>query len=175
MPNINSQVSFEFTGLEDFLDVLKALPDHMAANVNKKAVAKAGAHLRDEMKRRVPVDTGLTKIAMGVFHKKSDKKSAVYGVGPYRRVFAMRASKSRYRKGKKSEGAKKIKRFYVARWLEFGTVKMRPRPFLRPAFDATKNECQRIIAVELGKGLEAEATKLASKFGAHRKQTRRRR
>ena len=175
MPNINSSVSFEFTGLEAFLDVLKQLPDSMAANVNKKAVAKAGARLRSEMQRRVPIDTGLTKLSIGFFHKNSDKKSSVYGVGPYRRVFAVSAGKSRYSKGKKSDGAKKIKRFYVARWIEFGTVKMRPRPFLRPAFDATQAECQRIIATELGQGLEAEAAKLASKLGAHKKQTRRRR
>jgi len=41
-----------------------------------------------------------------------------------------------------------------AHFLEFGTVKMAPHPFIRPAWDECKEEVKNNIAKELGKTIE---------------------
>jgi len=52
-----------------------------------------------------------------------------------------------------SEGWFKGDEFYGA-FVEFGTSKMPPHPFMRPAFDAEKKNAEQIIAAELRKGIE---------------------
>ena len=50
-------------------------------------------------------------------------------------------------------------RYFVARLLEFGTVKMPARPFLRPAVDAGGQEAVDALAANLSAGIERETAK----------------
>ena len=52
---------------------------------------------------------------------------------------------------------------FYARFVEFGTVKMAARPFLRPAFEAKKGEAVDAIKVYLERRIPAEVAKLAAK------------
>jgi HK97 gp10 family phage protein len=45
-------------------------------------------------------------------------------------------------------------------FLEYGTVKMSARPFMRPAFDETSDESMAILARELWAAIEANAPKV---------------
>lgn len=49
---------------------------------------------------------------------------------------------------------------------EFGTVNHGPQPFMRPAFDAHKEEAVNIVAKELGPEIERTATRLAKRRAA---------
>lgn len=40
-------------------------------------------------------------------------------------------------------------------YVEFGTIKMEAQPFMRPAIDAKKNECNKAIAENLQKQIKA--------------------
>lgn len=42
-------------------------------------------------------------------------------------------------------------------FLEFGTSKMEKKPFMRPAWDETKDQAMGIVEVEMGKALDAAA------------------
>ncbi len=46
---------------------------------------------------------------------------------------------------------------------EFGTVDQSPRPFMRPAWDATAGETLQIVAEELGTEIDKSAKRLARK------------
>lgn len=50
--------------------------------------------------------------------------------------------------------------------LEFGTVKMAPRPFMRPAWDSTKQEVLDSIEKELWQAISKAASRLAKKAEA---------
>ena len=48
------------------------------------------------------------------------------------------------------------------RYLEFGTVKMRPRPLLRAAFEAEKKRAVEVIKARLAQAIDEQARKLRS-------------
>jgi HK97 gp10 family phage protein len=54
----------------------------------------------------------------------------------------------------------------VARLLEGGTSRMRPHPFIRPAFDAKKNEALALFATELPRAVLRLQKKIARANGA---------
>jgi HK97 gp10 family phage protein len=47
------------------------------------------------------------------------------------------------------------------RYLEFGTVKMQPRPLLRAAFEAEKKRALEVIKTRLAQAIDEQARKLA--------------
>ena len=53
---------------------------------------------------------------------------------------------------------------FYARFVEFGTVKMAARPFMRPAFEAKKGEAVDAIKAYLERRIPEEVAKLAAKL-----------
>ena len=130
----------------DALDrLLKQLPEKVARNVLRGAVRKGAKVVEAEMRQRAPVGpTGNLKASItqrGV--KTKDKRMLTRRVGSF--------------KGGGLKG-------YHAHFIEFGTVKMAARPFLRPAWDQTKGEALKVMGKELGRGIEKAALKLAGPF-----------
>lgn len=127
-------------GAAELEKVLAQLPRQMGVRALFSALRKAANIIRDEAKSRVPVLTGTLKDNI-VTKKLPERRSnsATVIVGSNRKAFH-------------------------AHLIEFGTVKMTPRPFLRPAFDTKKHEALDKIGLELGKNIEREATKLSGKF-----------
>lgn len=70
------------------------------------------------------------------------------------------------RKAYPKSGKKTVTTPQVARLLEYGTAKMRPHPFIRPAFDSTKQQALTTFATELPKALLALQKRIAKKNGA---------
>ena len=64
---------------------------------------------------------------------------------------------------------------FWGQFLEFGTVNMPARPWLRPAFDATKGKAVDVIGKRLGKNVEKAAEKLAGSFATSGLKKKRRR
>lgn len=167
--------NFEIQGLKEFNKVLDQLPEQLAKKVYPRAVAKPAGQLRNELKRHTPKKTGLTRKAFGVFKKRTGNHySAVYGVGPYRRVRAVNRKK-------------RLKRHHLARWIEKGTKprkhrsgkftgSMPARPFIRRVADGfiQSGQAQRIMARELSISLAREAERSASQLGTRRRGRRRR-
>ena len=144
------------SGAQALDGVLKKLPERVARNVVRRAVTKGAKVIEEEMRARAPVGaTGNLKASIGQVGVKSrDKSKLTRTVG---------ALKGAGRKG------------FHAHLLEFGTVKMAARPFIRPAFDQTKGEALKVIGMELGKGVEKAARKLAGSFAKSGLKKRRRR
>ena len=127
--------------------VLKALPDKTRRNVTRGAVSKAARIVVKEMKARAPVGpTGNLKASIG--------QIGVRDPGPQKLTRQVGALKG---KGTRFKG-------YHAHLVEFGTSVAAPHPFIRPAWDATRNEALKVIGISLGKGVEKQALKLAGSF-----------
>lgn len=101
-------------------------PDKITAEIEKRAMdrlAKAGEIIAERARQNVPVKSGKLKASIRVTRLKGDPKQNI-------RVYAGNRLK---------DGP------FYAHMVEYGTVKMRARPFLRPALNASKAEIKSIV------------------------------
>jgi len=95
-------------------------PERITAEIEKKAMdrlEKAAEYVADAARSRVPVDTGRLRDTIRVTRLKGDPKLDI-------RVYA----------GSREKGGA-----FYAHMIEYGTVKMKAKPFLRPALNQAKS------------------------------------
>lgn len=116
-------------GLAELKKSFTELSDSMQRGILRTALRQAARPVVRAARALVPVDTGLTKKAIGtkVWLRKDSVATVMIGV----------------RRGK--EG----KRHFLTHLLELGTRNMRARPFLRPALDSQKNAAVEALAAAL--------------------------
>lgn len=132
-------------GLRQIADALNKLDKKVSTKIARKA-ARAGALLiRDEAKRRVPVDTGLLKqnIVVKKFRDRGEG-NVRYGIGLISSKAVYRDNKVNRRKGRVGQSYYRDKTFY-GHMVEFGTIKMKAKPFLRPAFETQKEKAVDVV------------------------------
>ena len=101
-------------------------PDKITAEIEKKAMdrlEKAGEVVAARARAGVPVRTGMLKNSIRVVRLKGDPKLDV-------RVYA----------GSREKGGA-----FYAHIIEFGSVKMKARPFMRPALNQSKGAIMSIM------------------------------
>lgn len=101
-------------------------PDRITAEIEKKAMdrlEKAGKVVADASRQKVPVDTGKLRDTIRVTRLPNDPKLDI-------RVYA----------GSREKGGA-----FYAYMIEYGTVKMGARPFLRPALNQSKSAIMGIM------------------------------
>jgi len=101
-------------------------PGAITIEVEKRAMdrlEKAGEVVADRARQNVPVQTGTLKDSIRVTRLKGDPKLNI-------RVYA----------GNRKKGGA-----FYAHMVEYGTVKMRARPYLRPALNAAKGQIMNIM------------------------------
>ncbi|MBD3838834.1 MAG: HK97 gp10 family phage protein [Epsilonproteobacteria bacterium] len=106
----------------DFLSIkmaLSSLSDRIQKNVMMGATRASARVVQKEAKRIVRVKTGNLKLSVLIQKEKIRQDGVVR--------YTVRTGR------KKHDG-------YYGRFLEFGTVNMAPKPFLRPAYEAKKDE-----------------------------------
>jgi HK97 gp10 family phage protein len=149
-------------GLRELSDALRQLPDRIARNALRQSVAAGAAVIRKDAQSRAPVASsplpsggpppGTLKRSVVTRYARelSNQVSQTYTVG-------VRHGKKYRKQGKKGTLSQDA---YYWRWVEFGTVKMRAQPFLRPAFEANKQLAVQVIAQYLAKRIPEEAATL---------------
>lgn len=138
----------EIKGLSELMRALQELPKAVEQKCLKVAVMTGANVIKRAAADLVVRRTGLVAKAVRIAFNK--KESA-----PGKSVFHVFVS----RKVK----VKREKRTYDAfywRFLEFGTVKMAAKPFMRPAFDSTSREAAEVIKGKLAERIEIEAARL---------------
>lgn len=152
-------------GLAELRAALRELPQRIARNALRGAVSAGAAVIRKEAKARAPLYTG--KVADGhpppgtlkraVYQKQINELSSltnqVFFVG-------VRHGKKYQKQGKKGD---KSQDAYYWRFVEFGTSNMAARPFMRPAFEAKKNEAVAAIKTYLTDRIAKEVAGLPKK------------
>lgn len=153
------------TGLKELQAALKELPDRIAKNVLRGAVNAGATLIKKEAANRAPVYTGPVSaghpppgtLKRSVYQKQirdlSNKVKQTFYVG-------VRKGKEFRKQGKSGNLSQDA---YYARFVEFGTAKMPAKPFLRPAFEAKKEEATNAIKAYLEKRIPEEVAKLAIK------------
>lgn len=119
-----SKVNVSFEGLDELRTRLESMAN--SEEIKQRALESSGEHLREAIAKSVPVRTGALKAAI----IKGEVQDGKILIGPSRQGPAFRAH-----------------------FVEFGTSKMRAKPFLRPTFEQEKDTVQKIMADEIRKGL----------------------
>ena len=137
-------------GLKELDRALAELPKATGKNVLRRVGRKAIGRVIEAARPLVPVDEGELRDSLGVSTRLSKRQQR-----QHRRAVA--------------EGKASVELFAGATALphahlvEFGTVKMQPQPFMRPAWDAEKDNVLQVIKDELGGEITAAAQRLARK------------
>lgn len=151
-------------GLDALKFALDQLPKRVANKHMRAAVASGARVIRDEAKAKAPVYTGevsqghpppgtLKRSIVSKFIKEqSSNARQVYYV-------TVRKGKQYQKQGKK--GTLSQDAFY-SHMVEFGTVKMAAKPFMRPAFDTKKDSAVSTIASTIQTRIIEEAAALRS-------------
>lgn len=149
--------SIKIAGAAEALRLLRRLPVELQEKALQGAVRAGAKVVYDAAKALAPEDTGRLKrnifLANG---RKSDVDAAtLIGV---RSPNAKQTARFKRRTGLPAS-ANPRDAFYW-RFLEFGTSKMRARPFMRPAFDQNKEAAANTIITALRAGIETAFRKL---------------
>ncbi|MBK5206122.1 MAG: HK97 gp10 family phage protein [Polaromonas sp.] len=142
----------QLTGFAELAKALRELPDRVARNGLRAAVNAGATVVKNQARKNAPVDTGLLK--KNIFQKQIREASS-----QYQQTFAVGVRQGHARN---KDGSKKELPYYW-RFMEFGTSKMPARPFLRPAFEAKKEEAVKRIKEKLDERIQKYARDLAKK------------
>lgn len=135
---------FKLNGLDELKSAMKSLPDKIRKRAVFKALLAAGRVVRDEARKKVLVLTepakyrrpGVLKRAISVRRSKIAARSRMQGVfiniRPLQSVLKKTKSVTK-RSALGAVGAKNPNDPFYWRFVEFGTRKMRARPFLAEA------------------------------------------
>lgn len=135
------RTEFDIQGAAEVERILKELAPEVASRIGDAGLRAGAKVIATEAKRLVPVDTGKLRdsIAVQVEKKRRDDDERLVVVGFKRPSSA------------------------IAHLVEFGTVKMAARPFMRPAADAKADEALNAIGRVMAAGTTREAAKAARK------------
>ena len=151
-------------GLAELAKALKALPAEIAGKNGgplRRAIGRAAVVIRDDARRRAPVDTGnLRDNIIAVRKRKSPQGTEGYFVEVRRKRRKYANTRANRRKGRVGKTYENLGEAYYGMFVELGTAKMPAQPFLRPAFESKKTEAVETFRVELAKGIEQAARKV---------------
>lgn len=133
------------------------MPERLQKSAERKGMVKASAVIRKAAKARAPKDSGLLKLSIGQKVKRYKRSGSVVGVVGARVDFAGKKVVSIRGSSKRLENAKPHK---YAHLVEFGTVRSRPRAFMRPAWYVKKGEAFQALSRSLRDTLRKEGVKV---------------
>ena len=143
-------LGMELLGSGRLVRKLQELGPRIEKKATRRAVREAGRPIVRAAKSKAPRETGLLRVSIGmaVRHYRGFGSASV--IGP-RTNF-----KSKKREKLSGSKARRAPHKY-AHLVEFGTVRSRARPFLRPAYDAGLRTAKRTIAEVLREELRKAA------------------
>jgi len=142
--------SVRVEGLKELDEALGKLPRATGKNVLRRIAIRSLAPVLSAAKDFVPVDEGHLKDSLKITTRLSRRQRSINA----REVAEGKASVQLY------AGASALPHAHL---VEFGTVNMPPQPFLRPAWDANKEDVLQLIKDELGEEITKAAARVARK------------
>jgi HK97 gp10 family phage protein len=157
--------TFKIEGLAELGKALRELPERVARNGLRVSVYAGAKVVRDEARARAPKaqqSLGPNQPPPGTLKRSVIMKHIPELSSPTRQTFfvTVRHGKKYRKQGKKGNLSQDA---WYWRFVEFGTRKMRARPFLRPALEAKRREAGQAMKDRLSERIEMEASKLSRK------------
>lgn len=121
-------VEVKFEGMDELIKAVEAL-GQKGSRIENEALREAGTYLAEEMKKEAPVRTGELRDSIKCSNVKTKQGQKYIEVGPDETTN------------------------WRAKFIEFGTIHIKPNPFMSRAYEKNKNRVQEIIAQKLKEGL----------------------
>jgi len=163
------EVKVELIGFHDLEKSLKGLDFRQRKNTLLRILTRGSAIIRNDMKSRVPVSTSKHYVyprANGQRKGKGQSKpSFEYNPGTLKKTIKTISTRAGRRSAdvfklvgvKADKGGRYVANdAFYALFIEFGTVNMRPQPFIRPAFDANKDKVNKLHSDLIAKEIQKE-------------------
>lgn len=157
---------YKIEGLRELGERLKSLPKEISGKAGGpllKALRKTAKTVQTKAKATVRKKTGtLADNIIIARDRNARKKGATEGVQVTVRYKAKgyKDNARNRRSGRVGGTYKNYGPLFYASFLEFGTSKMRPYPFMRPAFETSKGEMAATFRKELGNEIDKAVQKL---------------
>lgn len=156
--------SFRVEGLKGVIDTLKSLPPEVVskrggpvrAALRKAAVVIQKQEIENLQYIIAEPNKGSADQSTGLLEKNIVVSRSRLAGGQNGERMLVRIRKKTY----EGQGGKPVVTPQVARLLEYGSERNTPKPFIRPAFDAKKNEAVNVFVTETNKGIERIYKKL---------------
>jgi HK97 gp10 family phage protein len=171
-------VTVKVEGLRELGESMRGLSEAVNKKIARAATAAAAGVIKKAAQERVPVDTGALK--KGIVVKRippaETGRTSTHMVTVSSREMRKYVAKSRAAivelqgpiaprmvngklvRAKKLQGRKdsyeSFGKFFYAHFIEFGTVRMTAKPFMRPAFDMNKERAVEVMKTTLARGIE---------------------
>lgn len=157
--------TFKVEGLAELARALRELPEKVAKNGLRVSVYAGAKVVRDEARIRAPraaQSLGANQPPPGTLRRSVIMKQIPELSSLTRQTFfvTVRHGKKYRKQGKKGNLSQDA---WYWKFLEFGTSKMRARPFLRPALEAKRREAVQAMKDKLSERVELEAKALSKK------------
>jgi HK97 gp10 family phage protein len=154
--------TFKVEGLAELARALRELPEKVAKNGLRVSVYAGAKVVRDEARIRAPraaQSLGANQPPPGTLRRSVIMKQIPELSSLTRQTFfvTVRHGKKYRKQGKKGNLSQDA---WYWRFVEFGTRKMRARPFLRPALEAKRREAVQAMKDRLSERIELEAKNL---------------
>jgi HK97 gp10 family phage protein len=146
-------------GAKELEAALKQLPEEIAKKVATSAVMAGAKVVLEEARHTAPVG----QESKGRVRVRTTKKGNVVISNYGKLKLSLRAIKVRNSTHSVTVAVTVGKAFW-GMFQEFGTSKMRARPWFRPAFDASWPKALDVMGKSLGEGIERAAKRLAGPF-----------
>ncbi|ATG18035.1 hypothetical protein CO695_17645 [Providencia alcalifaciens] len=135
----------ELLNISQDLDLLSQAENH---KVLRQAVSEAAGMLRDEARAKAPKRTG--KLAKNIVSMtQRNRQQGTVSAGVY-----VRGSNQAGNNSDTTLKASDPRNAFYWRFLEYGTSKMAPKPFIRPAFDAKADEAANFAISKLNQAID---------------------
>lgn len=142
----------DFSGLQDLSEDLKALSKAENRKVMRDATRAAATIFKDEAVKRAPARTGKLKKNIVVITQRD--RSGNISSGVHVRGTNPRTGNS----DNKVKGSNAKNAFYW-RFVELGTSRMAPAPFIRPAYDARQDEATKAAFARANQAIDEALSK----------------
>lgn len=139
-------VSFQFEGLKELNDRLHKIRADVAGRIARAATAAGAKVVAKAARDAAPKDTGNLKAAIVSRYNRRSRLTSAHTIG-------YRVARAKDVKAGKAGTGEKGKDAFYARFVELGTVKMPPRPFLAPALANNTKEATQAVADRIRKRL----------------------
>lgn len=158
--------SVRVEGLKELQRALKELPKATQGAVLRRILLRAAEPMRSDAEAQAPEDIGVLKGSVEQSFRLTARQRRLAGKSAVRlQDGSFRAAKSTGAEVYVGPGARDRQKAPPPQGLlqEFGTRNHAAQPFLRPAWDAHRQQALETIATELGSEIEKSARRLAAK------------
>ena len=151
MPDIKTG-TISITGLSALEKRLAKLPDKLARNVLAGAIRAGAVVIQKEARQLAPVGTLPHRLGKG-------SKAIEIAPGSLKKGIKVRKAPRKLADFTITYWVYVSKKLWYWKFLEFGTVKMARKSFMRPAFDTQKERAVEAVRDYLDKRIDKEAQK----------------